>query len=134
MPDVIYAGDDEVFAVELPSNAKGNLTLFLINMNSYDLQRINLTINAGKAEYSLKNLLKGSYLLKVNYEDEEYGNYRGYLPAYEYEPNLEVLSPIPQVSVKNNDGSLIIELPSNATGMVMFTVNNKDYSKTLEME
>ena len=95
MPDVIYAGDDEVFAVELPSNAKGNLTLFLINMNSYDLQRINLTINAGKAEYSLKNLLKGSYLLKVNYEDEEYGNYRGYLPAYEYEPNLEVLSPIP---------------------------------------
>ena len=132
MPDIMCSGDDELFAVELPSNSKGNLTLYLIDMDSYASQKINLTVNNGKAEYSLKNLSKGSYLLKVNYADEEYGNYWGYLPAYEYDSNLEVTSPLPQVNVKTNEGDLMIELPLNATGIVMFTLNNIDYSKSLE--
>ncbi|WP_458404683.1 Ig-like domain repeat protein [Methanobrevibacter sp.] len=118
--DDLTTGDNTI-SLNLPSDATGNLTIKVDDNDAVVVPVFN-----GTASYDLNNLSAGEHEISVAYE----GNYPEF-STYKY---VDVAKAAPSVSVNAPSsitaGSAItlpINLPSDATGVVLVDVDGKGY-------
>ncbi|WP_405297567.1 Ig-like domain repeat protein, partial [Methanobrevibacter sp.] len=110
----IKVGEDAVFDIEVNEGATGNVSVII------DGKRYNGTLSNDKVKIIVPNLSNGTYEASVNY----YGD-NNYLPS-----NISKTFTVSKVDIEGSwysiGQSIVINLPSDATGNVTVTVNNKD--------
>ena len=108
----IKVGEDAVFDIEVTEGATGNVSVII------EGKRHNGTLINGKAQISVPNLSNGTYEASVNY----YGD-NNYLPS-----NIPKTFTVSKVDIEGSwysiGQSIVINLPSDATGNVTVNVNN----------
>jgi hypothetical protein len=118
--DVKY-GKDVVVTVSVPNDATGRVLVTIGGVGYYG------TIINGKAKVIIPNLPSGKYNAKIVYDGDD-----KYLPsntAVRFNV-LESSTPISAMGDKivvGEDASVIVNLPSDATGTVTITVEGKKY-------
>lgn len=112
---------DNTIALDLPSDANGNLTITIDGNTT-----IVVPVENGTAAYSLENLTAGEHNITVAYE----GNY----PAYTSTQSVNVAKGTPEGKVNApasiTAGSAVIvpiTLPGDASGIVLVDVDGKKY-------
>ena len=110
----IKVGEDAVFEIEVTPGATGSVSI-IINGKKY-----NGTLNNGKVQISVPGLSNDTYDALVRYEGDN-----NYLPS-----NITKTLNVFKVDIEGDwftvDQSIVITLPSDATGKVTVNVNNND--------
>ena len=121
--DDIHVGEDAVISVEVgPANATGNVTITIEGKNYTQ------TLENGKATFTIPGLKAGTKDVSVSYSGD--GNY---LPS-ENATAFDVNKVKPSVDVtshdieEGDDETIVIHLPSDATGTVTIIVDGKKYT------
>ncbi len=112
---------DNAIGIDLPSDATGSLTVTVDGNTT-----IVVPVENGTAKCSIENLTAGDHEITVAYE----GNY----PSYSSTQTVSVAKGTPQTSVDapssitaGQSVSVPINLPSDATGVVLVDVDGKKY-------
>lgn len=117
----ITVGENAIFTVTLPSDATGNITLY-INNGTY-----NATLENGTAVISIPDLEFGNYNANIIYfGDDKYNQTKT-------NASISVIKAKSYIIINANDiliddvAIINITMPEDATGDVILTINNKDY-------
>ncbi len=120
----IYVGDNATITVTLPSDATGNVTIF-INKNNYDTKPI---VN-GSATFTVSGLAFGNYTVDANYTgDRKYNSIKkdGILVVRKVDPN-----PYSYISVEDifvgETATFNITMPSDLTAKINLTVQGETH-------
>ena len=118
----IKVGKDETIKVTVPSDATGIITV-TINGVDYSGEIVN-----GKVNINVPNLPAGKYSALVTYSGDD-----KYLPCnttteFEVYKTSTPISASGDYIVVGEDGKVVINLPSDATGTVTITVDGKKYT------
>ncbi|MBQ2652500.1 MAG: Ig-like domain repeat protein [Methanobrevibacter sp.] len=118
----IYVGDTEYVVVTVPENATGTVTIE-INAVSY-----NATIKDGKAVFNVTGLTFGNKTVAVTYggDDNYVGNFT--TGQFEVEKRSSFVNPSSKNIKVGKDEVITVNVPSDATGHVIVTVDGVDYS------
>lgn len=120
----IYVGDNATITVTLPSDATGNVTIF-INKNNYDTKPI---VN-GSATFTVSGLAFGNYTVDANYTgDRKYNSIKkdGILVVRKVDPNPYSWINVTDIFV-GETATFNITMPSDLTAKINLTVQNKTY-------
>ena len=121
-PEVMNLGEDKYISLNVP-NSDGTLTVKLTDLKS-DV----LTLNTNGNNVSLSSLHSGEYKFKVSYEGIA-GRYDTQNLYKEFEGVIKVLAltPTMNVNVKNDNNSVEITLPGDASGKYLLDVDGVKY-------
>lgn len=118
--DDLTTGDNTI-SLNLPSDATGNMTIYVDDNDPIVVEVVN-----GTAKYDLNNLSAGEHEITVAYE----GNY----PSFSTYKDVSVAKATPAASVNAPSSitagqtvTIPINLPSDATGVVLVDVDGKKY-------
>ena len=118
--DDLTTGDNTI-SLDLPSDATGNMTIYVDDNDPVVVEVVN-----GTAKYDLNNLSAGEHEITVAYE----GNY----PSFSTYKDVSVAKATPTASVNAPSSitagqtvTIPINLPSDATGVVLVDVDGKKY-------
>ena len=123
----ITVGKDEVITVHVPHDATGRVLVDIDGIGYYG------TIVNGKAKIVIPDLEAGKYTAKVTYEGDD-----KYLPSSDTVKFTVSKAKAPVSAwgddiVVGDDASVVVNLPSDATGTVTITVEGKKYvSKVID--
>ncbi|WP_407393829.1 Ig-like domain repeat protein [Methanobrevibacter sp.] len=118
----IKAGNDEVITVTVPSDATGRVLVDIDGVGYYG------TIVNGKAKVVIPELPSGKYTAKVTYEGDD-----KYLPSTTTAKFTVTKSSTPIKATgdeieQGDDATVVVKVPSDATGTVTITVDGKEYT------
>ena len=118
----ISVGKDEVIVVTVPDDATGRVLVDIDGVGYYG------TIVNGKARVVIPELPSGKYTAKVTYEGDD-----KYLPSTTTTKFTvtKVKTPISATGdeiEQGQDATVVVKLPSDATGTVTITVDGKKYT------
>ena len=118
----INVGKDEVITVTVPKDATGRVLVDIDGVGYYG------TIVNGKAKVVIPELPSGKYTAKVTYEGDD-----KYLPSTTTAKFTvtKVKAPISATGDDINQGdeaTVVVRVPSDATGTVTITVDGKEYT------
>ncbi|WP_299521800.1 Ig-like domain repeat protein [uncultured Methanobrevibacter sp.] len=120
--DDIIVGEDAVVNVILPTNATGYVIITVNNEN------YTVAIVDGKAVKKISGLGVGNYNVTVKYGGDN--NYNGVTNIVGFK--VSKINPEMNVSIENivfgQELSIVINVPSDATGSVVVTVDGKKYT------
>lgn len=119
---VIKAGADEVITVTVPKDATGHV-IVKINGVEYAGDIVN-----GRAKVIIPNLPAGTYNAVVSYEGDD-----KYLPSstttlFKVIKNKAPVSADGDTIKVGDDATVVVNLPSDATGKVTITIDGKEYT------
>ncbi len=116
-------------ALTLPEDAKGNLTVYVLNgtTGEYDVFA-KVAVNGSDAKASLANMTPGVYDVKFEYKDEKYGTFT---KEFEYRAK----KPVSKIDISFTvDGTTVMfdfELEKDANGTLIIKFDDKFYSRIL---
>ena len=115
----IVSGEDGTITVRLPENATGNVTVS-VDGKSYVAEVIN-----GTATVKVDNLTAGPKTVVVEYSGDD-----NYASAYKVGNfTVEPAKETPDITVVDQgNGTIVVVMPSDATGNVTVTVDGKNYT------
>ena len=118
----INVGKDEVITVTVPKDATGRVLVDIDGVGYYG------TIVNGKAKVVIPELPSGKYTAKVTYEGDD-----KYLPSTTTTKFTvtKVKTPIEATGDdidQGDDATVVVRVPSDATGTVTITVDGKEYT------
>jgi len=122
IPPLDKPSDDGSIEVKLPADATGTVTLTIDDKNYH------FTVSNGVANVKLPELEDGDYQYTITYSgDTKYSSFNssGSLNVINPKPVPEVV--IPPLDQASDDGSVIVKLPSDASGIVTLIINNNQY-------
>jgi len=111
--DIILLISDNVVNIELPENAAGNVTIKLDGVTVYDGDVKDLE------DISLNDLNYGNHIIEAEYSGDE---------KYESASNYTVFAVekiTPRVIANYENGTISIEVPSDASGIVLVKIEDK---------
>ena len=121
VPESVVAGENATITVNLPEDATGNVTIS-VNGTEY-----NTTVEKGKAVFNVTVNKAGDYTVNAIYSgDGKYNKAESSngFTAVSSGANISAAD----VSIKVSEDALItVILPKDATGYVVFSVNNEQY-------
>lgn len=126
VPDELTTGDNEI-AIELPSDAEGNLTVTI------DGKEIVVPVVNGVASIPINNLSAGNHDISVEYSgDGKYDSFHKSLNG-----NVAKVTPLSNVTVPGSITAgkatgISINLPKDATGYVLVDVGGNKYYANAE--
>ena len=130
IPDLNNPSSDGSVIIELPSDATGSVTL-TVNGKDYSFEVVN-----GVANIVLPNLTNGDYNYTIAYSgDIKYSSFvtNGTMTVNKTSDKpventtVEPEITIPPLDEPSDDGSVVVKLPVDATGIVTLSINGKDY-------
>ena len=118
----ITAGKDEVITVTVPKDATGRVLVDINGVGYYG------TIVNGKAKVLVPELPAGRYTAKVTYEGDD-----KYLPSttttkFTVTKSKTPISAAGDEIEQGQDATVVVNVPSDATGTVTITVDGKTYT------
>ena len=119
----IKVGNDEVITVTVPSDATGRILVKINGIGYY------ADIANGKAKVIVPQLPAGKYTATIYYDGD--GKYKESEPVettFTVSKSKAPISASTQDIVVGDDGTVTVNLPSDATGTVTITVNGKSYT------
>ena len=115
----IIAGENGTIVVKLPENAKGNVTVS-VDGKQYTAEVIN-----GTATVKVDNLTAGPKTIAVEYSGDD--NYDSAYKIGNFTVDPAKVTPDITV-VDQGNGTVVVVVPSDATGNVTVTVDGKNYT------
>ena len=135
----IYVGDNEVITISVPEDATGNVTIVIdgkeYNFNlddgklsgSEDDGVFTVAVSGGKGKLVISGLPKGDYVVSARYNGDD-----KYLPSTN-STTFKVLRKSSTMDVTDlGNGTVVVDLPDNATGTVSIKVGNNTYNATVK--
>ena len=122
----IKVGKDEVITVTVPRDATGRVLVDIDGIGYYG------TIVNGKANVVIPELYAGKYTAKVTYEGDD-----KYLPStttvkFTVTKSSAPISASGDDIKQGEDATVVVHVPSDATGTVTITVDGKKYTSPVE--
>ncbi|WP_406535443.1 Ig-like domain repeat protein, partial [Methanobrevibacter sp.] len=135
----IYVGENEVIKFTVPSDATGTLTVIIggeeytfdlddgsLGSTGDDGEKFTVAVSNGKGELTVSGLPKGEYTVSVKYNGNE-----KYLPSTNT-TTFKVLKKSSKMDVTDlGNGTVVVDLPEDATGTVSIKVGNNTYNATV---
>ena len=118
--DDINVGDKAVITVTLPENATGNVTIEI------DGVKYTEEINKGTATFEIENLTAGNKTIVVTYGGD--GEYSSNFTVGNVSVEKRTATVIPHIDTIGDDLEITVDVPKNATGYVVVSVDNKTYA------
>ncbi|MEE0025313.1 Ig-like domain-containing protein, partial [Methanobrevibacter sp.] len=121
VPESVVAGENATITVNLPEDATGNVTIS-VNGTEY-----NTTVDKGKAVFNVPVNKAGDYTVNAIYSgDGKYNKAESSNGFKAVQSGAKITAD--DVSIKVGENALItVTLPKDATGHVIFIVNNQQY-------
>ena len=122
VPDNIMVGQTAIITINSTSNLTGTITVY-VNGEEY-------TFTKSPVSFNITNITAGNYTVKVLYSgDDLYNSATNNTTFVVKKRNI-----VPTITVKDikvgENATITVNLPENATGMVLLTVNGKNYYTT----
>ena len=118
----VKEGETAIITVKVPSNATGNVTVYIDGKN-YTAE----ITDDGTAVVEVENITGGSKTVTVVYGGDD--NYAGNYTIYEFEVEKEKSSP--NVIIEKENNTVVVYIGDNATGNVTVKVGNETYNATV---
>ena len=118
--DDIKVGDKAVITVTLPENATGNVTIEI------DGVKYTEEINKGTATFEIENLTAGNKTIAVTYGGD--GEYSSNFTVGNVSVEKRTATVTPHIDTIGDDLEITVDVPKNATGYVVVSVDNKTYA------
>ena len=118
--DDINVGDKAVITVTLPENATGNVTIEI------DGVKYTEEINKGTATFEIENLTAGNKTIAVTYGGD--GEYSSNFTVGNVSVEKRTATVTPHIDTIGDDLEITVDVPKNATGYVVVSVDNKTYA------
>ena len=121
VPEEIQSGDDKFITVDVPADSQGQLYASFSDGEKY------IDIDGENGRIPLAGLPVGEYYVSISYVDVKYGGY------YSYGNRITVKRPSPKIDIflTNDNTTLAVSLPKDATGDVIVEIDDVLYFKTL---
>ena len=116
--DNITVGDKAVIEITVPGDATGNVTV-TVDGNDY-----NVAVAGGKGILVIPDLKAGNYTVDVVYLGD--GRYESSVNGTKFSVNKVVAGEVKVID--QNNGTVVVVVPENATGNVTITVDNETYT------
>ena len=118
----IKVGDDETISIYFPKDATGRAILRM------GLDEYSADIVDGEAKIRIPDLLSGTYEAEVIYEGDSKYVYNTTATKFTVTKNSEPILAYGGDIEFGDDGTVVVNLPSDATGTVTITVDGKSYT------
>ena len=124
--DFSYSNEDNQISFTVANDSKGRVCVWEYNSRTYgyDIPVLEKNVTGPNVSISLSDLKAGSHNLKLDYEDDVYGNFTNKF-------TIIIPNPVPSITISNsgNDKKAVIafNLPKDATGSLIVKIDEASH-------